>query len=791
MRFFFSIKVKILCVIVAVFALQMVYSCSSLIDTYKEYRRMRIKECLLAFNAECRIFTGDMFLLQQAAAYFAQTMEMRQSQPEDARVDVAVPLQRVLEDFPAALGGGLWFEPYQDDPRKERSCRYLFWKGGKLRLDPSFETLGYNYPEQEWYRLIKERAHSSKDVVWSPPYRDASGTHALMITVGCGLFRHGELFGAVTIDWQLSDILQRISSLPPTKGSYVLFVDLLNDAVLARSDKPVEEVPGTSVLSLPWFPLIGAGQTRFTYDGVRYLSFMSTMTNNMALILNIPEDELMAPVRRRIVLMLAWMAGFSLLLFGATYYLLHRFVSAPMVSIVRQARRIGRGDLDCRVTVTDRGELGEVAGVLNSMTEDLKKHIGQMRRMVQEKERIAAELDVATHIQASMLPCLFPPYPNCAEFDLFAGMRPAREVGGDFYDFFMIDDRQLAFIIADVSGKGVPAALFMVIAKTLLKNHLQSGLSPAEALEATNAQLCENNTMDMFVTVWVGVLSRYGGDVRYANAGHNNPLLCRCGGAYKELQGRHGFVLGGMEGMRYRNEAFRMQPGDRILLYTDGVTETTNADGVMFGVERLRKHAGQLKEASLRTEVSEVFNAVDSFAGDAPQFDDITLLVLEYRGSQQDSAGTGGFHAACPALLERFEGLRTRVEGFLAAEGIGGKAKGHLLLVFEEVFVNITHYAYPEGAGDVFVDMEIREEGAAGQQGGRSLVCQFRDRGIPFDPLRSMEPDVSLPAEERAIGGLGLLMIRKLMDSVAYAREGDENVLVLTKKIQPCPHDVE
>lgn len=250
-----------------------------------------------------------------------------------------------------------------------------------------------------------------------------------------------------------------------------------------------------------------------------------------------------------------------------------------------------------------------------------------------EKQQIASELSVATHIQTSMLPCIFPAFPERTEFDIYATMDPAKEVGGDFYDFFLVDDDHLAMVIADVSGKGVPAALFMVIAKTLIKDHAQQGAQPEEVFTTVNRLLCEANDEGMFVTAWMGVLELSTGHLAYVNAGHNPPLLRRGGGKYEFLRTRSGFILAGMEGVRYRPASLELAPGDAVYLYTDGVTEATDAGKQLYGDQRLcevlNANAGSGPEELLNI----VRRDVDAFVGDAPQFDDITMLGLRFLGS--------------------------------------------------------------------------------------------------------------------------------------------------------------
>ena len=250
--------------------------------------------------------------------------------------------------------------------------------------------------------------------------------------------------------------------------------------------------------------------------------------------------------------------------------------------------------------------------------------------------RLAAtqtELNMATGIQKAMLPSIFPAFPERKEFDLYASMRPAREVGGDFYDFFLIDEDHLALIIADVSGKGVPAALFMMISKTILQNFAKLGIEPADILQKANEALCEGNRTEMFVTVWIGILEISTGKMSCANAGHEYPSVCR-DGRFELFKDRHGFVLGGMQGVKFRSYEIQLNRGDKLFVYTDGVPEATNSDKDMFGTDGMLDALNRRADAAPANVLETVQNAVDAFVGDAEQFDDLTMLCLEYHGME-------------------------------------------------------------------------------------------------------------------------------------------------------------
>ena len=279
-----------------------------------------------------------------------------------------------------------------------------------------------------------------------------------------------------------------------------------------------------------------------------------------------------------------------------------------------------------------RNEIETLAENFSYMAAEIDTHIKTVRAVTAEKERIGAELDMAAKIQASQLPSTFPAFPDRTEFDIYASMDPAKEVGGDFYDFFLIDDDHLAVVIADVSGKGVPAALFMMSSKMLINSFALSGGRPSEILGAVNNMLCERSADDMFVTVWLGILELSTGKLTSTNAGHENPAIKKAGGSFEILKDRHSPVVAAMPDIPYREQVMQLEPGDTLFVYTDGVPEATSAQVELFGEERLSKALNSVGDVPLEKLLDTVNSAVSDFVGDAPQFDDLTMLALRYNG---------------------------------------------------------------------------------------------------------------------------------------------------------------
>lgn len=400
------------------------------------------------------------------------------------------------------------------------------------------------------------------------------------------------------------------------------------------------------------------------------------------------------------------------------------------------------------------------------------------RQMVVDQEiitektaRIESELDLANNIQAHMLPSIFPPFPNREEVDLYASMNPAKEVGGDFYDFFMLDDKNVAFVIADVSGKGVPAALFMVIAKTLIKNEANMGSTPAEVFTKVNHMLCEGNDDGMFVTAWMGVLDTETGLLTYVNAGHNPPLIKQQNGEFTYLKSKPGFVLAGMDGLRYKQFELEMQPGDELLLYTDGVTEAENGNKELYGNDRLQNYMNEHDCENLKETLTGLKADIDLFAGEEEQFDDITMLLMRYTKRKATSEIN---EKSFLAKNTQLDSVLSFVEGELEKVDCSPKVMSQIAVCIEEIFVNIANYAYSDRKEDMTLGMQYQDG---------EMVFRFVDHGIPFDPLSKKDPDIHLAAEDREIGGLGIFIVKKTMDDVKYEYQNGMNILTMRKKL--------
>ena len=345
--------------------------------------------------------------------------------------------------------------------------------------------------------------------------------------------------------------------------------------------------------------------------------------------------------RNRFLIIMVILSVIVLLLmaFVGSFYI-RKVISDPICTLAQEASAFCGDDVqDLKKLVVDvpsrrKDEILDLYSDIREMQLGIIRYMEDLTAVTKEKERIGTELNIATRIQASMLPSTFPAFPGRTEFDVYALMKPAKSVAGDFYDFFLIDDDHLGIVMADVSGKGIPASLFMMMAKIIISNFAQLNIPPHRVLELANERICENNDEDMFVTVWFGIITISTGHVVASNAGHEYPVLQNKDGVYELLHDKHGFVLGGMDGVRYKDYEFDLNIGQTLFLYTDGVPEATTANNEQFGPERMVEALNRMQSADPKTLVHYMLQTVDDFDGDVPQFDDITMLAIRYKGPQ-------------------------------------------------------------------------------------------------------------------------------------------------------------
>jgi len=768
-----TLRVKILAIVL--FKLTLIGSAFVIysFSTTANYKQLRLEGIEQLVGYETEKVNKIISEIERGAVFYALGGKITfQAGLESLGETLAV---EYLKSFPTAVGGGFWFEPYAFKNSKYRAGFYAFYDRElkRVRLDDTFFIDRYDYHNTSWYKEIIQGITEPYQVVWTKPYVDDSGSYSLMVTAGSGVYdENDKLIAISTVDWELDEIVKQLIDIIPTKNSFVLFCEPKKDYVISCTHKDI--VTGSSVHDIPWD--IYAGNIKL--DNINYMAFGKFLDNGALINIYIPENEIFAEVERRNSFYSLTIIVSSLIMVFVAYTLIAAFINRPIKKLTKDVANIALGNLDMQINIKTRDELGQLANTFNKMTSDLKKSIEENTKEREEKNRINAELTVASNIQLSMLPNIFPAFPGIKEFDLYAMMIPAKNVGGDFYDFYLIDKDNLAVVIADVSGKGIPAALFMVISKTIIKN-LSYNKVPSIIFDKANEKLCENNDEGMFVTAFMGVYNIPTGRFSYVNAGHTPPFIKRKNSNFEFLKIEPSYVLGFMDDTKYKLEETVLEKGDLLYLYTDGITEAMNNEKELFSEERLISALAKNLSAEPKELIYYIKKEVDFFSEGAEPTDDLTMLALKINdfteekltGNNSEIGEIQPAELVLNANLDELPKIFDFINPRLLKHEFSSLFINEIGIAAEEIFANITKYAYPNGSGTVKIRLIT----------GENAEIVFEDQGIPYNPLNSIAPDLVTPPETREIGGLGIHLVKNLTNSISYSRKDDKNILVLLK----------
>ncbi|HWR03687.1 MAG TPA: SpoIIE family protein phosphatase [Humidesulfovibrio sp.] len=577
--------------------------------------------------------------------------------------------RRLLADNEGLYGTALAYEPGGRIPGREYYAPYTF----RTPLGPKTTFLGgsdYRYHSMDWYQIPRELDRA----VWSEPYFDEGGGNALMSTCSMPFHRVVDgkkvVAGVATADVSLEWLKRLVAGTSVLETGYAYLITrngtyvthpapgvAFNESIFSRA----EEFGDEQLRRIGQDMIRGNSKfvpQRSLHSGKPgFLVYAPLPSTGWSLGVFYPRDELLASVNR-LALIAAGLGGGGFIALTLLIVFIARSITTPLSRLTAAAREVAGGKLDAPLPqLTSRDEVAELAESFGHMQTSLRDYIRDLTQATASRERMESELRIAHDIQMGILPKIFPPFPDTNEIDLFASLTPAREVGGDFYDFFPCGEDQFCFLVGDVSGKGVPAAFYMAVAKTLIKAVAESSgtggqrasdFLPGGAVQATrrctdpgriltraNNDLAQDNESCMFVTIFCAVLNMKTGELRYASAGHNPPVLLRAGGAASYLPTRQEPVAGAMEGVAYTSDTLTLAPGDGLLLYTDGVTEAMNPALELYGEERLLARIETARDLDARGLCENLAGAVHGFAAGAEQSDDITLLALLYQGPEQ------------------------------------------------------------------------------------------------------------------------------------------------------------
>jgi phosphoserine phosphatase RsbU/P len=589
---------------------------------------------------------ATLLAVQKIPANLASFMESGSYTPESLRTLLKLLVEKNTDIYGAAIA----FEPDGSDPKWRKFAPYYCKRNGRTEfLDLSRDT--YGYIGWDWYQIPKTLNSPS----WSEPYFDEDAGDVVMTTYSVPFYTNNKgkrrFAGILTVDVQLEKLQEVVSSIKVLQTGYGFLISK-NGTILTHPVKELimnetmfgfAEVRKDDHLREIGRKMIGGKSGLVSFKDIFskkmfWMYYTPVPATGWSLAVLFPQQEYIADIRsmNRIAIILAI---FGLLLLSLAVAFIARSIARPLRQMAEAANTIATGNLDIDLPqVESKDEVGKLAEAFRYMKDSLKEHIRQLTETTAVKERIESELKIAHDIQMSILPKIFPPFPDRMEFDIYAVIEPAREVGGDFYDFFFIDDKNFCFVIGDVSGKGVPASLFMAVTKTLIKATASIGITPGEILTKVNQQLSEGNSSCMFVTIFCGILDTQTGLLSFANGGHNLPFIARYNQDAVFLEGKGELVVGAMESVIYKTNSLQLQPNDTILMYTDGVTEAMTQAGQLYSEERLKSRIDASRGESVQETIKSIMAGVHSFTEGAPQSDDITLLMIQYRGEDTEPA---------------------------------------------------------------------------------------------------------------------------------------------------------
>ena len=678
---------------------------------------------------------------------------------------------------------------------------------------------GGHYDDKEWYYSTRD----GKTSRWQEPFIGEFVPEPIAVYT-VPIFqknKNGEevLAGVLAIDMSIDFLKDEISSIPVSNSGYAIITSAKNVAVaypksIAQGKRNreivVKEIRGNSQVDFDRQTRDSSGLFLGTVAGGEEsaIYYTTIKANNWTFMVVWPIEKYLKDQSsmRKLFLILA-IGGYIIILI--IILLISFRVAKPLKELAIAARKLGRGNFNVTIPqITGRDEISEFAGAFSNMLTELKDHIERQKDM----KRIERELDLARNIQLSMLPgSEHDENSDDDRHELAPFLLPAKEVGGDFYDFFKIDNDHLCVVIGDVSGKGVAAALFMMVARIILRTTTKNLKSIVDAFNRTNFALAKRNKLNMFVTVWAGIIDLRTGHIDFASAGHNPPAIRHSDGSVEFIKSKAGLVMAAMEETIYKPQTYDLKKGDTLFLYTDGVTEATNSNNVLFGDNRLLATLKMGGERSTADTCTLVKKEIDNFVQDAPQFDDITMLAIKFNGIDEpvweryektidvadDNKGElksfvegiltpmdGAKKVQMQDAWDRYEKivdvipenqdiLTAFVEGILAPMEGSLKSQMQINIAIDEIYSNIVKFS---GATKVTLIVEVRKATLTAR-------LTFIDNGKPYDPIKQADPDVTLPAEEREIGGLGIFIVKKTMDSVCYRRNGENNELAITKTL--------
>ena len=681
-------------------------------------------------------------------------------------------IRRTLEKNHSLYGCAVAMVPEKTPLGKYADYGYRGAHGFEKR---SLSSDSYDYLAWDWFRDTVE----SGKAVWSEPYFDEGGGDTLMTTYSTPIRRNGEIIGVATIDISLNELVGRIKEMAIGRSGYAFLLSrgrriIAHPDMKILSDKTINEMATERsdeflkrLVKRAETPDLNSTELTDPFrNKPSWMISYRISSNGWTLVILFPTSEILAPLftLKQQVLLVATVIMAGLVLF---ILWMASSVTSPIARLVTQTQQYAQGRFDQKLDASGGSkEIRDLSRAFNTMGDAIVEQMALVEETTAQKERYRQELVIAAEIQRGILPTVFPPFPELVDHvDLYGMVRPATEVGGDFYDFFRLPNGRIGFVIADVAGKGAPAAFFMATARILVREVAQKIESPSEVIRRANLVLEKDNPSAMFVTLLFGELTLNTGRIRCVCAGHNPPILRHVDGTVSEVAMPHNLPLGAMPGVYFEGVEFVLKPGECLVLYTDGITEAMNDQGKLYGTEPLLK-AIAAENHSAEAMARVVDESVCAFCGNAPQADDITLLLVRRpeeaanSDEQLPQQPAPSIKLDLPATVETLEVLRNMIEAVGAGAGLSERDRFHVNLALEEIVANIVNHSYKQRT-----DQRMSVELQPVPEGLRVFVFDF---GRPFDFDAGINQYDGQASLDQPIGGIGLYLINKFVSDVRY-----------------------
>jgi len=693
-------------------------------------------------------------------------------------------LEKLVENNPLIYASAIAFQPGMSNESANTKPYNGLYSPYAYRNGKEVETINlgsptYDYLSMDWYQIPA----MTQKPYWSEPYFDQGGANAMLSTYSYPFYinKEGkrEFAGIITIDLSLEWLTKTVNSVQILKTGYAFLISgngvfvthpnqglIMNHTIFTRAIElqvPVLRQIGREMIN----GKRGSNTITLPQTGKNLLYYEPLSSTGWSLGILYPHKEMYASLLKLNILIALLSVIALLMLVYFTFSIINRMLR-PLTKFAHSARLIAQGNFYAELPqIKSNDEMNELRDSFDFMQRELAQYIVNLKETTSAKEKIESELRIAKEIQMGMIPHIFPPFPQLKQIDLYAVLESAKEVGGDLYDFFLLDQKHLCFAIGDVSGKGIPASLFMAVTRTLLRSLAHQDKPTSLIVSEINATLCLNNDSNMFVTFFIGILDTSTGKLRYCNAGHNPPVLTKKEGHTAFFDITKGIPLGLFGDFSFTEQHTTLSNGDKLFLYTDGLTEAENSNKELFSDSRLLSVLQSSSANSPANLVRNVLDAVNKHVNGNEQSDDLTMLSILFHGVQKRKISLDN-------QIEQLKTITNWIKESMILLKIPDNLENTINLVVEEAFSNIVFYAYEPGhKGKIDLSLDLE---------GEFVVIELKDNGKPFDPTLMQEPDTSLPAQERPIGGLGVFLMKKMTDYLNYRREDQTNILTIKKK---------